>query len=560
MRDRGVEGLRGRPGAARSGRSHEPAGVRCRRRVATRPRAHLELHHRVSRRAPRARAPTSTAPPPSAITRPAARPSSSQHDLLLARAEGGLALAVEEGLDRLAEAPLQLASVSSGSHPQRGRDRARGGGLARAHEADEDDRAAGRRRTAPALRASIRSAPRRRASAASTSSMWSPPNFSPVGRGQHQRHHRLAHHARRGHGAGVGALAQRLRGLLRGDVDRAQRLGERRQRLHGAAHDQRVAGGHAALHAAGAVGLAEVAALLGPEDLVVGLRARRARRGRSRRRSPTPFIAWIDMIACARRPSRRSSQETCEPSPGTSPKARTSKTPPSDSLALRGGVDLVHHRLAGLGVEAAHRRLVDALEVRRRQVASRSGARGRADLGHVARTRSRPSARRNALASAAGGHAGGRLARAGALEHVAHVGVAVLLHAGQVGVAGARKVDLVDLRRRPARGSSAPPSWRSRGCRSAGPPGCRACARGAPRRSRRRGPSRSSCARRGRGRAGAGPCRGRGPQGAARARPGSPSTIAVRPGPCDSPAVMKRKDMAPTPYLRRVRAPVLEGP
>ena len=35
------------------------------------------------------------------------------------------------------------------------------------------------------------------------------------------------------------------------------------------------------------------------------------------------------------RPSSRSSQETCEPSPGTSPNARSSKTPPSDSLRLR---------------------------------------------------------------------------------------------------------------------------------------------------------------------------------------------------------------------------------
>src|SRR3954447_16633190 len=31
---------------------------------------------------------------------------------------------------------------------------------------------------------------------------------------------------------------------------------------------------------------------------------------------------------------------------------------------------------------------------------------------------------------------------------------------------------------------------------------------------------------------------------------GSPSTIAVSPGPCDSPAVTKRRDMAPTPYWR----------
>ena len=41
------------------------------------------------------------------------------------------------------------------------------------------------------------------------------------------------------------------------------------------------------------------------------------------------------MIACARRPSRRSSHEMWDPRPGTSPKARTSNTPPSDSLAFR---------------------------------------------------------------------------------------------------------------------------------------------------------------------------------------------------------------------------------
>ena len=51
--------------------------------------------------------------------------------------------------------------------------------------------------------------------------------------------------------------------------------------------------------------------------------------------SPTakPFTAWIEQIAIARRPSSRSSQDTCEPSPGTRPNACTSNTPPSDSLA-----------------------------------------------------------------------------------------------------------------------------------------------------------------------------------------------------------------------------------
>ncbi len=45
----------------------------------------------------------------------------------------------------------------------------------------------------------------------------------------------------------------------------------------------------------------------------------------------------------------------------------------------------------------------------------------------------------------AGRDASGGLAGAGALEHVADVVVAVLLGADQVGVAGARQVDLVDL-------------------------------------------------------------------------------------------------------------------
>ena len=65
-------------------------------------------------------------------------------------------------------------------------------------------------------------------------------------------------------------------GLLRRDVDRAQRLGQRRQRLHRGARVERIAGRHAALQPAGVVRLAVVAALRRPEDLVVRLRARLA--------------------------------------------------------------------------------------------------------------------------------------------------------------------------------------------------------------------------------------------------------------------------------------------
>ncbi len=49
------------------------------------------------------------------------------------------------------------------------------------------------------------------------------------------------------------------------------------------------------------------------------------------------------------------------------------------------------------------------------------------------------------LAQPAAGHARGGLARGGALEDVAHVRLLVLLRAHEVGVSGARQVDLLDL-------------------------------------------------------------------------------------------------------------------
>ncbi len=108
---------------------------------------------------------------------------------------------------------------------------------------------------------------------------------------------------------------------------------------------------------------------------------------------------------------------------------------------------------------------------------------------------------------------------------------------------------------RPARGSSAPPSWRSRGWRrgsAIGLPRVRPCR--TPERistvsvsifirpprpwpSCRRAMSRSSASR-------------------SSSRPaGMPSTIATRPGPCDSPAVVKRKPLIAAKAIRRGRGP-----
>ena len=85
------------------------------------------------------------------------------------------------------------------------------------------------------------------------------------------------------------------------------------------ARDERLAGRHAALQAAGVVGLAEVAALVVVEDLVVGLRARARRRRSKPSPNATPLAAWIEHSAPPMRPSRRSSQLTCEPRPGHEP-------------------------------------------------------------------------------------------------------------------------------------------------------------------------------------------------------------------------------------------------
>ena len=230
-------------------------------------------------------------------------------------------------------------------------------------------------------------------------------------------------------------------GSLGGDVDRAQRLGQRRDRLHRHARDQRLAGRHAALEAAGAVRLAVVAALLGVEDLVVGLRA-----GPAREVEP---VAEPDALGGLDRQQRARDQPVHPLLPGhvraearARARTRAARRSRRSTRSLAQDVDLADHRLRRLGVEAAHR----ATRRRRRSRPARARSQRRRlhrpDLRHVRDDLDTPSARRNALASAPPATRAAVSRAEARSKHVAHVGEAELLHAREVGVPGARQMDL----------------------------------------------------------------------------------------------------------------------
>ena len=101
-----------------------------------------------------------------------------------------------------------------------------------------------------------------------------------------------------------------------------------------------------------------------------------------------------------------------------------------------GSVDSIHHGSLCLGVGAAHRRCLHAFPVDGvgnvgRHIADRAdvGVDGDAEL------------LKEAPGHATGGDAGRRLAGAGALQHVANVGMVILDRAGEVGVAGPQARD-----------------------------------------------------------------------------------------------------------------------
>ena len=191
------------------------------------------------------------------------------------------------------------------------------------------------------------------------------------------------------------------------------------------------------------VGLAVEAALVAEEDLVVGLRAR----------APGDVEGVADRGALdGLDRAQRAGQAAVEAALPARVRAQPGRGAEGDDLEdaaerlvrLALDVDVLDHRAARVAVQAAHGVVVDALEVldAQRLVARRRPH--RADLHHVRADLDAERAQEG-LGQRAAGHARGGLARAGALEHVAHVAQAVLPGADQVGVAGARQVDLGHL-------------------------------------------------------------------------------------------------------------------
>ena len=223
-------------------------------------------------------------------------------------------------------------------------------------------------------------------------------------------------------------------GCLRLGVDRAQRLRQRRKRLHRGAHDERLAGRHAALEPAGVVRLANVAALVVPEDLVVRLRADAtgeleavADRDALHRvdRHHRPREAAVEAVV-PRRVRAEPGHERRTRAPRR--RRRGSRSPSARCRSRRPSPRSPPDR--GSGPASRRRRRSPPAAER-----SRSGAAHRADLEHVAVDASRRARRRNAFASAptATRAAVSRaLARSSTLRHV---GVPELEHAGEVGVA-----------------------------------------------------------------------------------------------------------------------------
>ena len=151
----------------------------------------------------------------------------------------------------------------------------------------------------------------------------------------------------------------------------------------------------------------------------------------------TPLTAWMLMTAWASSASSLRSQCTWLPRPTGHAEPEHLDDATERVAVLGRGLDLGDHRLARVEVEAAHLVLVDPVELVRASGGRRVGGNGgRAHLDDVGDDVDAERLEER-LGHRAGGDAGRGLPGARPFEHVAGIGEPVLLHAGEVGVAGA---------------------------------------------------------------------------------------------------------------------------
>ena len=235
---------------------------------------------------------------------------------------------------------------------------------------------------------------------------------------------------------------------------------------------------HAALEAAGAVGAAEVPALGGVEDLVVGLAARH----------PPELEAGADLDALdgldaqeglADAPVQAGVAAHVRAEPGERVEGPHLEHAAEGVVVLAGGLDGGLHALGRLGVEASHRALVDALEVLEGEVVAERRP-PPAPMRTTWLRISMPKRRSSALATppaatrAAVSRALAR-SRIGRRSPVPYLSIpARSACPGRGSVIGATSSCGV-----PDRHPVLGPSWGSRGWRSRASAGCRSCARAA---------------------------------------------------------------------------------
>ena len=225
-------------------------------------------------------------------------------------------------------------------------------------------------------------------------------------------------------------------------VDGGQRLGEGRDRLEGAAHDDRFAVGHAAFEATGAVGLAAPLAaipLVRRHDDVVGLRAGAGSDGEPA--ADVDALRGVD----AHHGLRDLAVELAVPLDVGAEADRHTGGPHLEGASqgvtgLTRFVDGGNHALARFAVGAANSRGLDGVPVGlavdlRDDVADRCSVRVDSNAELLEKPPADGSDR-----DARGGFAGG-----GAFEDVADVVEAVLHRAGEVGVAGAQACDALGV-------------------------------------------------------------------------------------------------------------------